>query len=195
MVKSWRAYWDEIPECQLKEKAHDIILNALKGFNKAFGEAFGEGCKKRTNLVYNHPSPNQEQEQEQEQEQDKKKPPLSPLKFPPSLDTQEAHEAWTRWLVYKKTIGKPYKSADSQEAQLRRQEKLGATRFIAAVEFSIAQNYQGIFEENQNGKPRGDIRSTGQGQLGKLRTGSGDYDNLFDHGLKGPHGKPPPDDS
>jgi hypothetical protein len=68
VVKSWRAYWDEIPECKLKEKAYLALYQALKDLGEAFAKAFAEGCKKPTKTVDNTPSLNQEQEQEQEQE-------------------------------------------------------------------------------------------------------------------------------
>jgi hypothetical protein len=59
VVRSWRAAWDELPECSLKREAFGHLRDFLKGMGEAFLKAFGEACP--------HPSPNQEQEQEQEQ--------------------------------------------------------------------------------------------------------------------------------
>jgi hypothetical protein len=82
VVRSWRATWDEAPECDLKKAVCAVLRQAIcgmgEGFARAFQEAFGEGsagpCLK--------PSANQEQErqeqerQEQErQEQDTPHPP------------------------------------------------------------------------------------------------------------------------
>lgn len=74
-----------------------------------------------------------------------------PVAFPDALDTLKCRAVWREWLAYKSDIKKPYKSTRSQTAQLTRQSKLGADRFCQAVEYSIAQGYQGIFEET-NGK-------------------------------------------
>ena len=65
VVRSWKATWDELPECQLKADAFRALKAFVEGLPKGFGEAFAEGCRKPSAK----PSPNQEQEQEQEQEQ------------------------------------------------------------------------------------------------------------------------------
>ena len=65
VVKSWRIYWDEIPECSLKAFAYDFMKDYTKGLGKGFGEGFMRSCCKPGE----YPSPNQEQEQEQEQEE------------------------------------------------------------------------------------------------------------------------------
>jgi hypothetical protein len=55
VVKSWRVYWDQIPECELKVKAYAFLEAFLKGIGKGFEEAFkeglGEGGKKSTNSI------------------------------------------------------------------------------------------------------------------------------------------------
>ena len=60
VVKSWRAYWDEIPECELKVKAHKYIKAFLEGLGEGWSSVFSDVCE--------NPSPYQEQEQEQEQD-------------------------------------------------------------------------------------------------------------------------------
>lgn len=67
--------------------------------------------------------------------------------FPPELDTPAARDAWGRWLTYKSDRGERYKSRDSATAQLDRFARAGPDRFVAAVAYSIAQNYAGIYEE------------------------------------------------
>lgn len=66
VVKSWKATWDELPECQLKSEAFRGLKSFLEGLPKGFAEAFEEVCR---NPLGNQP-PNQEQEQEQDQEQE-----------------------------------------------------------------------------------------------------------------------------
>lgn len=58
VIRSWRACWDELPECSLKLEAHRVL--------RAFVEGLGEGFRKAFNEALPDPSPNQEQEQEQE---------------------------------------------------------------------------------------------------------------------------------
>lgn len=73
------------------------------------------------------------------------------ITFPSVLDSPQCRTEWSRWLGHKAKRREAYKSLDSQEAQLRRCAKLCVTpeRFMAAIEFSIAQNYSGIFEETK----------------------------------------------
>lgn len=87
----------------------------------------------------------QEQEQEKEKEQEQDNNPL-----PPSLDTEVFRNAWASWIAYK---GKVYKKA-GRTAQINRLSAMGAERATAAITYSIAQGYDGIFEERDNGKPR-----------------------------------------
>lgn len=75
------------------------------------------------------------------------------IEFPQALDSPACRAAWDEWLAYKREIGEPYKSSKSAVAQLKRQAKVGPARFIAAVEYTIAQGYKGICEEKTNGKP------------------------------------------
>lgn len=58
VVKSWGAYWDEIPECELKARAYQHLKAFLKAKGEAFEKAFLKACGKTR--------ANQEQEQEQD---------------------------------------------------------------------------------------------------------------------------------
>jgi hypothetical protein len=62
VVRSWRATWDDVPECPLKGEAWHALKAFCEGMGEGFAKAFGEACAK--------PSPNQDQDQEQEQEQE-----------------------------------------------------------------------------------------------------------------------------
>lgn len=68
VVKSWKATWDELPECELKLVAHQHLKAFLEGLGKAYREAFLEVCRKPLGKPCLKACPNQEQEQEQEQE-------------------------------------------------------------------------------------------------------------------------------
>lgn len=74
--------------------------------------------------------------------------------FPPSLDTPECRTAWDEWLEFKRAKGQKYKSATSQEKQLKRWINR-PKEFIEAIDWSMAQNYTGIFAENKNGSGAG----------------------------------------
>ena len=66
VIKSWVSHWDEIPECDLKAYAHDILYAFIQTLGKAFLEAFELAISKASRKIM----PNQEQEQEQKQEQE-----------------------------------------------------------------------------------------------------------------------------
>jgi hypothetical protein len=93
VVRSWSDAWLELPECDLKLKAHESMkcfLNSLaKGFREAFDEACPKPCGKAFAKASAKPSPNQEQEQEQEQE-----PPKAPRKRGVSGATDGFDEFW-----------------------------------------------------------------------------------------------------
>jgi len=60
VVIGWAKRWDEIPECQLKDRFYWSIRAFLKAFGEDYEEAFAKACPK--------PSPIQEQEKEQERD-------------------------------------------------------------------------------------------------------------------------------
>lgn len=70
VVKGWRQFLDEIPECDLKAKALSNLEGYLEAMGEAFAEAFASARGKPSRKALAHPSRNQEQEQEQEQERD-----------------------------------------------------------------------------------------------------------------------------
>lgn len=70
--------------------------------------------------------------------------------LPASLDTPECREATDKWLRHKRKMGRSYKDASSFEGQLKRWEGRSPADYIAAVDYSIAQNYQGLFSEGKS---------------------------------------------
>lgn len=87
VVKSWGSTWDEIPECQLKDKAFHHLKAFTKGLGEGFGEAFLEACRQPLAKSM----ANQEQEQEQEQKGDLARAPdpsaPEPEHHPPARPT------------------------------------------------------------------------------------------------------------
>lgn len=76
---------------------------------------------------------------------------FSDLKVPDSLKTVEFEAAWNIWAEYRKQRGLcPYVEAGAN-VQLAKLGKIGSSRAIAAIEHSMAQNYQGIYEGKQTG--------------------------------------------
>lgn len=62
VIKSWSVHWDEIPECELKNKSYQVLKAFAEGLGKGFQEAFAKALPKPSRKAL----PNQEQEQEQE---------------------------------------------------------------------------------------------------------------------------------
>jgi hypothetical protein len=72
--------------------------------------------------------------------------------FPPGLDIPEFHLAWSQWTAHRREIRKPLTSISISQ-QLKKLSKLGLTRAIDAIEHSIANGYQGIYESKDASKP------------------------------------------
>jgi len=67
VVKGWATYWDEIPECDLKEQAYQTLITYMKGLSKGYQEAFKairKPSKKPSGKPFGKTRPIQEQEQE-----------------------------------------------------------------------------------------------------------------------------------
>lgn len=67
------------------------------------------------------------------------------LMLPIHLETPAFRAALGDWINYKRERRESYKPLGLQ-ALIRKLGKLGATRAVAAIEFSMEQNYAGIFE-------------------------------------------------
>lgn len=89
--------------------------------------------------------------------------------LPPILDTPQFRSAWTEWESHRKHK----RSALTPEAvrrQLKKLEAIGHDRAIAAIEHSIAQGYQGIYEAGGGAGGGGsELRP------GKVRSAPGKY--------------------
>ena len=66
--------------------------------------------------------------------------------IPKNLDTPEFCEAWGEWVAYRKECKKMMTDRSARMA-VKRLTVWGVDRAVAAIEYSIAQGYQGIFED------------------------------------------------
>ena len=65
------------------------------------------------------------------------------------MDTLPCRSAWDRFVRYRQEMKRPFKSRDSQESQLRRWSDKGPDRFCAAIDYTIAQGWLGLREEDR----------------------------------------------
>ena len=86
--------------------------------------------------------------------QPKQVDPPTPLIFPDHLDNEKAKLSWGEWISYKKDIKLPYQSLTSEQKQLNQKRWKTSDQFCAAIEYSIAQGYKGIYEDRNNGAGR-----------------------------------------
>ncbi len=98
-----------------------------------------------------------EKEKEKEKEEGIKTTLVAKLKkivvveLPTCLNTDAFKTAWSEWNAYRKERRiAPYKPI-GEKKQFKKLAEIGELRSIAAIEFSIRQNYQGIYEEKENG--------------------------------------------
>jgi len=78
VVKSWRAHWLLLPECELRDRIYAHLLQSLTEVSEAFGKAFENACGKAFDKPLQKPSPKHMAKQEagdRKQEQDKEKRP------------------------------------------------------------------------------------------------------------------------
>lgn len=61
------------------------------------------------------------------------------------FDSSEFQEAWKEWVKHKRELKKPL-TPTSQRAQIKRLAGMGEARAIAAIQHSIENGWQGIFE-------------------------------------------------
>jgi hypothetical protein len=62
--------------------------------------------------------------------------------------SQKFESAWIKWIKYRKEIGKPYKSIESQKGALKQLSVFDEDYAIGLIERSISNQYQGLIFEN-----------------------------------------------
>ncbi len=99
-----------------------------------------------------------ESETESETSNSKKRNRAPPIPFPDSLNTDEFRQCWEDYRAYRAEIRKPFKPRGEKAALTRLAKEFTAEAAIAAIQFSMAQGWQGIFPEGThkeaNGRPK-----------------------------------------
>ncbi len=85
-----------------------------------------------------------------------------------ALDTAAFRTAWALWEQHRRER-KPKLTPTARKLAIKKLLAIGPQRAVAAIEHSIANGWQGIFEANGNG---------GGGRPGRLPAQSGEYADI-----------------
>lgn len=87
----------------------------------------------------------------------KGEPSAETVELPACMERSDVRLALGDWLEHKRSMRKPYRSEKAVMKLVRQWEVRGADAFVSAVNHSIAQNYQGIYEApgDSNGRAGG----------------------------------------
>ena len=120
------------------------------------------GSKNAANRVANTKQTNEDEVEDEDEDEDsdnsnseKKKEDPPQTEFPPELDAQNFHDAWDRWHAYRREAKFKSWVASTRKIKLNQLAKLGADHAITAIDHSIANGYQGIFEPGGKGSSGG----------------------------------------
>ena len=118
------------------------------------------GSKNAANRVANTKQTNEDEVEDEDEDSDnsnseKKKEDPPQTEFPPELDAQNFHDAWDRWHAYRREAKLKSWVASTRKIKLNQLAKLGADHAITAIDHSIANGYQGIFEPGGKGSGGG----------------------------------------
>jgi len=80
--------------------------------------------------------------------------------YPAGLDNPDFRSAWETWLADRRERGLPRYTARAQHMQLSRLASMGSAAAIAAIDWSIAQGYKGIFPAPQTSPASGQLNKT-----------------------------------
>ena len=92
------------------------------------------------------------------------------IEIPGELDTEPFRAAWSDWLTHRKQIKKPVTELAANK-QLKALAKRGTNDAIRAIEHSIANGWQGIFDPDERAGRAGT-------RLGRIEAAPGKYDNV-----------------
>lgn len=70
------------------------------------------------------------------------------LDFPHELDSEECRQAVAKFVEHRKAIKKPIKTLNSLQTMLKKWASIGEKQLIQAIETSIENEWQGVFEPN-----------------------------------------------
>lgn len=105
-----------------------------------------------------------------------KQPPVTigDLSIPAPLDTPECRASIAEWLAYHRRIKKPYHDAPHVNGLLKNFSRDGPAVFIASVNHSIANTYQGLFRPKEHERNRTGSRNAAS--LGYVAGATSDLD-------------------
>jgi hypothetical protein len=185
VVKSWKSYWDEVPECNLKDEIQLHFVQYFKAKGIGFQTALINSMPNPLRNPFGNGSPNGMPNQEQEQEQDlkdtqtsgacvgnskktttKKKAAttteLNPIPAP--LNTPEFTAAWEAWKTHRNEIKHPL-TATSYNTILSKCEKLGAVEAVRWIWNAIEKGWRGLYPPDDD-KNKGSNNGTSNGRMG-----------------------------
>lgn len=82
--------------------------------------------------------------------------------FPPALDTKEFRAAWAEWLAFRREAKHKPVSEKAAAKKLDELAAIGSQRAVAAINNSIANDYQGIFEPGTTNAKKQFVAGAGQ---------------------------------
>lgn len=129
----------------------DMQLHDWEEHN-GYHKSFSDRAKKAANARWEEERRRQEKTR-QEKRRDKQCLGHAQASIPKELESEDFQRAWSDWYAYRQQAKlKPYTEIGAQK-QLTALAKIGPIRAVAAIDRSIAQGYQGIFESNdRNGQ-------------------------------------------
>lgn len=174
VVKGWGGVFDLLPECPARKRLIHRVDRCVRERGEKFLEAWETVCP-TVSERFGNDMPNQEQKQKQEQEQkqndsvdaaevltrstNRTSKNQEPVQIPPELDTDAGRKALDEWRTYRREIKKKL-NRRSEQKLLAEWSSKGADRFAKAVDHSIANGWQGLFEpNNKTNQPKEEMHS------------------------------------
>ena len=102
----------------------------------------------------------------------------SNVTLPFALNTPEFEAAWQEWLEYRKERRLPRLLPRSIQKQLDALSDLGSAAAVAAIDYSIRQGYQGIYQDKSQAVLAG--RPAPRASLGALQMQLRDVENQLE---------------
>jgi len=133
------------------EAALEILTNECKWL-EIIGQHDSAGIRQE-GAAEAHPTDEEEKERIEEKEEKEAHAPA--VVFPPAIDCPEFRTTWEKWQRYRSERKLAKLVPTSIQSKLNELGAMGLTRAVAAIEHSISNNYQGIFEPKpQGGNPK-----------------------------------------
>jgi len=206
VVTSWGSLVDLLPECEAKtrllERVQRCVTERGEGFASAWENVSGTVCRtvpeglpqpsgkpfrkgsEDSGAVSGNGMPNPEPEPKPEQEPKPSKKNAAtvqePIQIPDELDTPAGRTALDEFREHRRQLKKPL-TALAESKLLTEWSQHGVARFVAAVDHSISNGWQGLFEPDGGGNAARTGTTRGGGQRpGRVAAPVGKYDDDSD---------------